>query len=351
MTRSVPTFDGHNDALLRMFLQSEGNPIADFIEGTTYGHLDLKRARAGHLFGGLFAVFVPPNTPFDMSAMANAQYDLPLPPPVDMEDARRVTIAQISLLQRLEREAPDRFAICRTAAEIRAVQTRGAMAAVLHIEGVECLDADLQFLDVLHAAGLRSLGPVWSRNNIFGDGVPFRFPGSPDTGGGLTNAGQDLVRACNQLGILVDLSHMTEKGFDDVARLSNAPLVASHSNVHALCPSPRNLTDRQLDIIRASNGLVGLNFSTSFLRADGRSNAETSLDILVDHVEALLYRVGEDGVGLGSDFDGALMPSGIGDAAGLQNLFDAMRKRGYSEALIKKIASGNWLSVLERTIG
>ena len=98
--------------------------------------------------------------------------------------------------------------------------------------------------------GLRSLGPVWSRPNIFGHGVPFAWPRSPDTGPGLTPAGRDLIKACNKLRVMIDLSHLNEQGFWDVARLSSAPLVATHTCVHAICPSTRNLTDRQLDAIR-----------------------------------------------------------------------------------------------------
>jgi membrane dipeptidase len=130
-------------------------------------------------------------------------------------------------------------------------------------------------LDLLYAAGLRSLGIVWSRPNAFGHGVPFKFPSSPDTGPGLTEAGRELVRACNERRILIDLSHLNEKGFWDVAGLSTAPLVATHSNAHSVCPHARNLTDRQLDAIRESGGMVGLNFATAFLRPDGSMNADT----------------------------------------------------------------------------
>ncbi len=113
-------------------------------------------------------------------------------------------------------------------------------AAVLHMEGCEPIGADLAALDVFYAGGLRSLGPVWSRNNIFAHGVPFAYPMDPDTGPGLTREGEELVKACNNLGILVDLAHITEKGFWDVARISDRPLVASHSNVHALTPVARD---------------------------------------------------------------------------------------------------------------
>lgn len=101
---------------------------------------------------------------------------------------------------------------------------------------------------------------------MFGHGVPFRFPGNPDTGEGLTGAGRALVTACNEMKIMLVLSHLNEAGFNDVARLSRAPLVATHSNAHAICPSTRNLTNRQLHMIRDSDGMVGLNFAICFLR-------------------------------------------------------------------------------------
>ena len=208
---------------------------------------------------------------------------------------------------------------------------------MLHIEGAEAIDPDLEALEVLHAAGLRSLGPVWSRPNIFGHGVPFRFPSLPDTGPGLTDAGKALVRACNELRIMVDLSHLNEAGFWDVAALTDAPLVATHSNAHELCPCSRNLTDKQLDAIRETGGVVGLNLAVSFLRADGRNDADTPLETLCDHVEHLVGRLGADGVALGTDFDGCTVPAAIRDAAGLPNLLDALRGRGWGEAGVAQV--------------
>ena len=133
----------------------------------------------------------------------------------------------------MARENPGDFRVCTTVAEIEAAEAAGAMAAIFHLEGAEAIGPDLGGLEVLHAAGLRSLGPVWSRPNAFGVGIPFRFPGDPDEGPGLTPAGKDLVRACNRLGILFDLSHLNAAGFRDVAALSDKPLVATHSNAHA----------------------------------------------------------------------------------------------------------------------
>lgn len=151
--------------------------------------------------------------------------------------------------------------------------------------------------------------------------------------------------------ILIDLSHITEKGFWDVARLSKAPLVATHSNAHALCPSPRNLTDKQLAAIRDTGGMVGLNFATGFLRPDGQMRGDTDIALMVQHLDYLLEKLGENHVGLGSDFDGATVPQAIGSAAGLPVLLEALRTRGYSDALMTRIASENWLDLLERTIG
>ena len=190
---------------------------------------------------------------------------------------------------------------------------------------------------------------MWSRPNAFGEGVPFQFPRSPDTGPGLTAAGKALVKACNQLGIMLDLSHLNEKGFWDVAKISTAPLVATHSNAHALCASTRNLTDKQLAAIKESDGMVGLNFAVSFLREDGTDNPDTPLETMVRHVDYLVERVGIDRVGFGSDFDGATIPQEIGDVAGLQKLINALRKSGYAEASLRKIAHENWLRVLRKT--
>jgi membrane dipeptidase len=136
-----------------------------------------------------------------------------------------------------------------------------------------------------------------------------------------------------------------------VAAISNAPLVATHSNAHALSPHSRNLTDKQLAAIRETGGLVGVNFATSFLRRDGRHDADTPPDLVIEHLEYILERVGEDGVGFGSDFDGAKIPAGIGNAAGLQNLVKLMRTRGYGESLIEKLCFRNWLRVLAQTWG
>jgi membrane dipeptidase len=223
----------------------------------------------------------------------------------------------------------------------------GEVGAVMHLEGAEPLAPDLSDLDAWYERGLRSIGPVWSRANAFAEGVPFRFPSSPDTGPGLTSEGFKLVEACNRRGILVDLSHLNEAGFWDVAAESQAPLVATHSNAHALCAASRNLTDRQLDAIGVSGGIVGLNFAISFLRADGNDDPATPLAEIVRHVDYLVGRIGVDHVGFGSDFEGALVPDELGGMDGLPALLAALAARGYNEEAIAKLSHRNWLRVLD----
>jgi membrane dipeptidase len=252
----------------------------------------------------------------------------------------------VDLLFRLEEASA--LHVVRTMADLEACFTDGSLGAVLHLEGAEAV-ADPDALERWYARGLRSLGLVWSRPNRYAQGVPFRFPGNPDTGPGLTAAGRDLVRRCNDRGILVDLSHLNLRGFFEVASLSDAPLVASHSNAHALCPSTRNLTDEQLDTVASSGGLVGVNFASGFLRADGRVDPDTPLEAVIAHVAYLVERMGIEHVGFGSDFDGAQIPDAIGDAAGLPSLISALRDHGYDDEALTKLTHGNWLRVLGAT--
>lgn len=339
-------FDGHNDVLLRLWNhQKEGiDPVEEFLAGTTHGHIDLPRSRRGGLAGGLCAIYVPSGHLVLKEPDADGSYATPLATPLERAPSLDTALEMAAIALRIERAGG--WQLCRSMADIDKAMAQGRFAAVLHMEGCEAIGPDLAALELFYAAGLRSLGPVWSRNNIFGHGVPFAFPMSPDTGPGLTDAGRALVRECNRLGIMIDLSHITEKGFWDVAEISDQPLVASHSNPHALVPVARNLTDRQLDAIRASNGLVGLNFAVTMLRGDGRENADTPLSDMVRHIDYLVGRLGVDGVAIGSDFDGALIPHEIGDAGGLQKLVVALQGAGYGDAELAKLCRENWFRVL-----
>ncbi len=326
----LTVFDGHNDTLTR-------EDADDFASGRAGGHVDLPRARRGGLGGGIFAAFTP--TPGDEPPDGEPAA------PVGQDPAAGLVARTLGRLLALERDGHVKLA--RGPGDLDAARAEGTLAAVAHVEGAEAVDPGLLALDVLHAAGLRSLGPVWSRPNAFAHGVPFAYPSSPDTGPGLTPAGTRLVRRCAELGIAVDLSHLNERGFWDVAGLELAPLIASHSGAHAICPASRNLTDAQLDAIGASGGLVGVVYAVAFVRPDGAEDPDTPLEEIAAHVRHVADRIGVDHVALGSDFDGAEIPRALGDVTGLPRLLDAIRATGFDDDEMERIAWGNWRRVLE----
>src|SRR5205814_3562180 len=168
-------------------------------------------------------------------------------------------------------------------------------------------------------------------------------------GGGVAEAGRRLVSECNRLGILVDLAHLNERGFWDVASLSEAPLIASHSNAHALSPNSRNLIDAQLDEIGRSGGIVGITYHTGMLTEAGGVDPDVPLARVIAHVDYVAGRIGVDHIGFGSAFAGATVPAELGDASGLQRVAAALRDRGYTEEDVAKLAHGNWLRVLHET--
>ncbi|MEM8823207.1 MAG: dipeptidase [Pseudomonadota bacterium] len=345
-------FDGHNDLMSKLHAAG-GRPALQGVFDGRGGAIDLPKAVQGGFGGGFFACWVPSSDDQPMeelfALMRQPSYDIPLPTPMPQQQALDVVLTQAALLFDLEHRGA--LHVCRSTADIRDARAAGKLAAILHMEGAEAIDPDFHALDVLYAAGLRSLGPVWSRPTIYGHGVPFRFPSGPDTGPGLTPEGIRLIQACDARRIMFDLSHLNEAGFWDVAKHSTRSLVATHSNPHALCHHARNLTDRQLDAIAESDGLVGLNFAVSFLREDGRKIADTPLEQMLRHLDYLINRLGEDRVGLGSDYDGAVVPEALSDISKLPVLRQAMRDHGYGEALMTKICHGNWLALLDRVWG
>jgi len=353
VTDVIPFFDGHNDFLLR--LKNAPEQRDDLWLGTTgTGHLDLARMKQGGFAGGLFAIWVPspaktPSSDYQKQ-MEQVPFEVPLPDLMQLSEAQPAALAMAGHFHWMERSAPSDFVICRTPTAVRATMEAGKIAGIMHMEGAEAIGADLDALYLFYEMGLRSLGPVWSRPTVFGYGVPFKFPGTPDIGPGLTETGKDLIRLCNELGVLIDLSHMNQAGFEDVARLSKAPLVATHSNVHAITASPRNLTDRQLETIRDSGGMVGLNFATSFLRPDGLASPDFGFDVMIRHIDYLVDKLGEDHVGLGSDFDGCTVADPLKDVAGVPKLFDALAAHGYDKPLLAKLARDNWLACLDRCL-
>lgn len=334
-------FDGHNDALSRLWCGSI-DPVADFAK--PIGHVNVPDARAGGMGGGFFALFSPTKRQaFDFTKFEAGDLDMPLPPAIDAGVALQSALAQAGLAHRLQDAGHLR--ICTDAQTLARRFVGPGLACVLHLEGADCIDPDLLALDALYALGLRSLGLVWSRPTIFADGVPFQHGRDGDTGAGLTDLGKALVAKCKAMGIMVDTSHLTMRGFWDVAE-AGLPLVATHSNAVALCNATRNLTDTQLRAVGETAGMVGLNFGTVFLSDQGWKTGKASIRDCLAQLDHMIEHAGEDHVGLGSDFDGAPMPDGISGAVELPNLAQAMRDHGYGDALINKICHENWLAFL-----
>jgi membrane dipeptidase len=337
----LAVFDGHNDALT-----SEDH--AGIATGREGGHLDVPRMRAGGVRGGIFSVFTdsPGVDPWDSPVARDdgvIEFDAPAPVPHGLAAADATAVA--GRLLALERSGALRLA--RGMADLDAARDgSGPPAAVLHLEGAEAIDPRCEALELWHAAGLRSVGPVWSRPNVFANGVPFVSPSSPDTGPGLTEAGRELARRCAELGILLDVSHLNEAGFWELADMSLGPVVASHSAAHALCPTSRNLTDTQLDEIGQTGGLVGIVFACPFLRSDFADEPDTPIELIAEHARYIAERIGVEHVALGSDFDGATIPAGVGDVSGMPRVLEALAEAGFDAADLALVAWENWRRVL-----
>lgn len=330
---SINFFDGHNDMLLRLWHKNDWGAAA-FLHSDGSGHIDRKRMTTGNMNGGFFAIFIP-----------SGKRNMLAVEPIGQKHALTQCLKMIDIFDLI---CETDFAPLCKKSDVK--KPTGKIRAILHIEGAEMISKNLDELDILYQRGVRSIGPLWSRSNLFGHGAPLSFPGSPDQGDGLTDAGKALITACEERQILIDLSHLNEAGFWDVAACSERPLMATHSNAHALCPAPRNLTDRQIDAIAERDGIVGACFASAYLRKDGKKQTDTPLELILHQLDYLVSRLGEDGVGLGSDFDGAVIPAAIGDCSGLPALNQALLTNGFGVVLTKKICAGNWQRFLQNNL-
>ncbi len=349
----LPIFDGHNDTFTYIFGHENG-PVRNFFQNIPDGHIDLPKANKAGLAGGMFSIMTPPpkSSPESDPDYAYKQirekgeinYS-----PINQEYARAFTNSIFTSIETLEKQSQGLIQTIRKYHELPDGINNHVLGVVLHIEGAEAIDKDLSNFQEYYDRGLRALGLVWSRSNDFGCGVPYKFLHSPDTGPGLTDAGRELVKACNRLGIVVDLSHINRKGFLDVAKLTDRPLVVTHTNVHTLCQSSRNLTDEQIKYVGESNGLIGISFTTENINPAGKPDPNIPLNSIVMHIDYVAQKIGVDHVAIGSDFDGAGIPGSIGDATGLPGLIQALRDNGYDKLSLEKIAYKNWLRIFRDT--
>ena len=331
--------DGHEDFLTQMRgyqdmtrgagLDTSPLQVAqrDFLEESSNGHVDLPRARRGGIGAAFASVW-----------MRNEDAE---------RDARATAAGEVDDLLRTVDRAGGQMRLIRSVTDLKACLGGEAFGTIMHFEGADPISADLRELRMYYEAGLRSLGIVWSRSTVFGNGVPLgRGPTPPDTG--LTEAGKDLVSECNRLGILIDVSHLNHAGFWDVVDVCKKPFVATHSDAFAIAPHVRNLNDDQLRALAAADGCTGINLTNSFIRPDLSREKDTTLDMVAAHIDHIVKLVGDRHVAIGTDFDGADMPDVLSDATRLPLLLRELKRRGYSDDSLERIAHGNFLRVLEQ---
>ncbi len=215
------------------------------------------------------------------------------------------------------------------------------MGALLAIEGGEALGGQLSMLGVLYRLGVRCLGLTWNQSNEIADGV-----GVGSAHQGLTKFGRDVLEEMNELGMLIDLSHIAEKGYWDALKCSRKPVIVTHANCRSLCDHQRNLNDKQLRALAEQGGCLGITFVPQFI-----DEGTPSIEKIVDHIQYALRKMGEDHVGIGSDFDGMdFTVQGLEDAGKFPALIKALKNRGFSEMVIEKVMGNNWLRILKEQL-
>jgi len=307
--------DAHCDTLLAV-LDGERS----LLTRSDKGHLDLPRLQEVGMTAQVFALFVP-----------------------DAYAVHAPTAHALRMIYHLYasiEQANGQLILARTAADIDAAHANGQVAAILGMEGAEPLDGSLELFHIFHRLGLRVLGLTWNRRNAAADGLD-----CARSGGGLTPFGEALVRACNEVGVIIDIAHLAPAGVRDVLDVSIQPIIASHANARALCDHPRNLTDEQIAAIAARGGVIGATFVPDFIT---RNRGQATLERFLDHVDYLLAVAGPDHVALGSDFDGMEASPEIASVVDLPKVTAGLLTRGHAVEIVQKILGGNWLRVFRQ---
>jgi membrane dipeptidase len=328
-----------------------GYTLDSYVDGNDL-HINHINAMKGAFCGGLYAIFPPPLpgswNPENVKTTENG-FKLDPAPYLDKAYAKEVTDLIIENVYKISEISNEKFCVVKSYNELIQCKKNGQSAAIIHFEGAEAINTDLSNLEYYYSKGLRSLGLVWSRENDFANGVPFLFPSTGNIGDGLTNAGKKLVKACNDMGIILDLAHLNLKGFYDVAEISTKPLVVSHTGAHKLSNLSRNLIDEQIQTVKKSEGLVGIYFAGEMLSNSKTLGGEHKLNLIVKHIDYIAENFGIDYVALGSDFDGCTLPADLKDCSEVQKIFTELQKLGYKSSELEKIAFKNWFRVIKDT--
>lgn len=319
--------DTHNDTMMTILDDETWLPLID-IRNKTDKQIDIPKMRAGNLKVPFFAAY------------SSAYYGNP-------NKSVSRTLALINALYWTEKNNSDIFKIVHDYADIEKAIKEWKIAAVASIEGAYSLDNTnaLELLKQYDDLGVKAIGFTWNYSNALGEGTYKAYAdktGTPSNGG-LTDLGKQVVKEMNKLGMLVDVSHLSESSFYDVVNNSTSPIIASHSGVYALKAHERNLRDDQLKALAKNGGVVGIVFYPEFLT----NKDKTYISDVVDHIDYAVKLIGVDHVGLGSDFDGATMPLDLKDSSQLYKITEELLRRGYREGDIKKILGQNTLRVIK----
>ena len=353
--------DTHDDTTQRLL-----EPNFDIGAKHDDGSIDIPRMKEGGLGGIFFSIWMDGK--------------------ITGPEAVQKALDQIAAVRRMVRQHPNDMALCTTAAEIRRAHGEKKIAVLMGVEGGHMIDSDLSVLDTYADLGVRYMTLTHSVNDEWADSSTDK-----PAHNGLTDFGKSVVAEMNRRGMMVDISHVADKTFYDALEVSKAPMIASHSSCRALCDAPRDMTDDMIKALAAKGGVIQINYYVGFLsqeyrdavnanpelqkemqaelekrcgKSEGCQLAEgdklvreavaagklpkVSWEKIIEHIDHAVKLVGADHVGLGSDFDGANMPYGMESAADLPKITDALMKKGYSDADIRKILGENTLRVMEQ---
>lgn len=315
----IPYTDMHCDTLMRAYVSRKENvyELPDLM-------LDVKRLQAGGALAQFFAIYMLAE---DMRAQLGPAF------PKDMD--------YIKALLRIHRETMkqhgDNIAEARSLAEYTENKASGRISGILSLEDGRAVDGSMEKLHWLYREGIRMIALTWNYENCFG------YPNSKDTlvmEQGLKAFGKEAIAVMNDLGIIIDVSHLSDGGFWDIVKLSKKPFVASHSNCRAIAPHPRNLTDDMIRALAEKGGVMGLNFCGPFLNED-TAGRESRIPQMIKHLKHMINVGGIDVAAIGTDFDGTYGDFDIPDCSKMQRLFETMEMSGFTYEQIEKIAYKN----------
>lgn len=305
--------DAHCDTITTLMRNGE-----ELLENK--GHLDLKRMKSYGAPVQVFAIWLEP---------------------IFYSSALHQTVKAIDFYYDQIEKNNTLIGHCNSFSDIRKNKMENRISSILSLEGGEALEGDLSMVRIFYQLGVRGITLTWNHRNQLADGVA-----ETETKGGLTQFGKEVIREMNRLGMLVDVSHLSDGGFWDVVKETKAPFIASHSNSRAICNHPRNLTEEQMKAIGEKGGVIGLNFYSPFLSHSVPADLESCLS----HLSYMTRKAGTDAVGLGGDFDGMDQPPvGLEEVSGMEVFFDRIRKRFGTETA-EKIISKNFLRVFQEVL-